>query len=130
MSASFNKVILVGNLTGDPELQYTSNAKARVKFSMAMNRKYKGADGQQQEDVTFVPITVWGNSAEACAKYLSKGSPVMVEGRLRITSYTDEDGNKKKYTEVVAQTVQFLGSRPAFPEAGPDVGDGDNGVPF
>ena len=114
--ASFNRVILIGNLTSDPDLQYTSSGTAKVKFSIAVNRKYKDSSGQMQEDVTFVPITVWGGQAENIATYLSKGRSVMVEGRLRISNY-EKDGEKRKFTEVVAQTVQFLGSKdkPAAP---------------
>ncbi len=110
MAASFNRVILIGNLTGDPDLQYTSKGTARAKFSVAINRKYKGSNGEQQDDVTFVPITVWGRVAEVCAQYLVKGSSVMIEGRLRITSFENEDGEKRKYTEVVGEAIQFLGS--------------------
>ena len=72
--ASFNKVILIGNLTRDPELRYTSGGAAMVNFSLAMNRKYTGGDGETKEEVCFVKITVWGKSAENCGKYLSKGS--------------------------------------------------------
>ena len=109
--AGFNKVILIGNLTADPDLQYTSNGTAKAKFNIAVNRKYKDSSGVLQEDVTFVPITVWGQQAENVSTYLSKGRPVMVEGRLRIHSFENDDGEKRKYTEVVAQSVQFLGGQ-------------------
>ena len=112
MSASLNKVILIGNLTADPELQYTANGTARTRFSIAVNRQYKDRAGQLQEEVTFVPITAWGSQAENCANYLSKGRSVAVEGRLRISSYETQDGEKRKFTEVVAQSVQFLGGAP------------------
>jgi single-strand DNA-binding protein len=125
MPASFNKVILVGNLTRDPDLQYASNATARAKFSVAINRKYKDQSGETQEDVTFVPITVWGKLAEVCAQYLHKGSSAMIEGRLRISSYEDEEGKKRKFTEVVGQTVQFLGGKKDESEP-----DEDEQVPF
>ena len=109
MSASLNKVIMIGNLTADPELQYTSGGTARTKFAIAINRQYKDKSGQLQEDVTFVPIVAWGSQAENCANYLSKGRSVAIEGRLRISSFETQDGQKKKMVEVVAQSVQFLG---------------------
>ena len=109
--SGFNKVILIGNLTADPEMQYTANGTARTKFSIAVNRKYKDSNGEAQEDVTFIPITVWGKQAENASTYLSKGRPVMVEGRLRIASFENEQGEKRKFTEVIAQNIQFLGSR-------------------
>lgn len=112
MSASFNKVILIGNLTADPELQYTASGTARAKFRIAVNRKYKDNSGQLHEDVTFVPIVAWETQAENCANYLSKGQSVAVEGRLRIYSFTDEEGKEVRWFEVVAHNVQFLGGPP------------------
>ncbi len=109
MSASLNRVILIGNLTGDPELRYTPGGTARARFSIAINRQYKDASGQLQEEVTFVPIVTWGSQAENCANYLRKGRSVAVEGRLRIDSFANAEGEKVKITEVVASTVQFLG---------------------
>ena len=110
MAASLNKVILIGNLTGDPELRYTSGGTARTRFSIAVNRQYKDASGQLKEEVTFVPIVTWGPQAENCANYLSKGRSVAVEGRLRIDSFENAEGERRKVVEVVATTVQFLGS--------------------
>jgi len=109
MAASLNRVILIGNLTADPEMRYTPSGTARTRFSIAVNRQYKDATGQLKEDVTFVPIVVWGNQAENCANYLSKGRSVAVEGRLRIDSFENADGERRKVVEVVASTVQFLG---------------------
>ncbi|MEA1870883.1 MAG: single-stranded DNA-binding protein [Candidatus Bipolaricaulota bacterium] len=109
MSASLNKVILIGNLTADPELQYTASGTARTKFRIAINRQYKDKSGQLQEDVTFVPIVAWGSQAENCANYLSKGRSVAIEGRLRIHTFETQEGEKRKMTEVVARNVQFLG---------------------
>lgn len=136
MSASLNKVIMIGNLTSDPELQYTSGGTARTRFSIAINRQYKDKAGQLQEDVTFVPIVAWGSQAENCANYLSKGRSVAVEGRLRIDSFENQDGEKKKVVEVVAQNVQFLGGARQSDGAGtvpvknerPESGDEE--VPF
>ena len=107
--ASFNKVMLMGNLTRDPELRYTSNGSAVTSFGLAVNRKFKQGD-EWKEDVCFVDITVWGKQGENCAEYLSKGRPAFVEGRLQYSTW-ESDGQKKSKLEVVANTVQFLGSR-------------------
>ena len=112
MAASLNKVILIGNLTADPELKYTSSGTARTRFSIAINRQYKDSTGQLQDEVTFIPIVAWGTQAENCAQYLSKGRSVAVEGRLRIYNFTDEEGQEVRWFEVVAQSVQFLGGPP------------------
>ena len=107
--ASFNKVMLMGNLTRDPELRYTSNGSAVTSFGLAINRKFKQGD-EWKEDVCFVDITVWGKQGENCAEYLNKGRPAFVEGRLQYSTW-ESDGQKKSKLEVVANTVQFLGSR-------------------
>ena len=107
--ASFNKVMLMGNLTRDPELRYTSNGAAVTSFGLAVNRKFKQGD-EWKEDVCFVDITVWGKQGENCAEYLSKGRPAFVEGRLQFSTW-ESDGQKKSKLDVVANTVQFLGSR-------------------
>jgi len=107
--AGLNRCVLIGNLTEDPELRYTQSGTARTRFSIAINRRYKGRDGNLQEDTTFVPIVVWGPQAENCANYLSKGRQICVDGRLRIDSFTNEEGERRKVAEVVAESVQFLG---------------------
>jgi len=109
--AALNLVVLIGNLTSDPEMKYTPNGTAKTRFSIAVNRKYKDGSGQIQEEVTYVPIVVWGAQAENCANYLKKGRPVAVEGRLRIDSFDNAEGQKVKVTEVIANTVQFLGGK-------------------
>lgn len=106
--ASFNEVLLMGNLTRDPELKFTSNGNALCKFGLAVNRKYKQGE-EWKEDVCFVDITVWGKQAENCAEYLSKGRPVFLSGRLSFNSWETDDGQKRSKLEVVANTVQFLG---------------------
>lgn len=103
--ASLNSVNLVGRLTKDPSLEYTKSGSARANFTIAVN-SYSGDD----EETTFVPITCWGNQAENSAEYLNKGSQVAIDGRLRISNYEDSDGNNRKWTEVIASSVQFLGS--------------------
>jgi single-strand DNA-binding protein len=117
MAASLNRVILIGNLTADPELRYTPSGTARTRFSIAVNRQFKNATGQLQEETTFVPIVTWGSQAENCANYLSKGRSVAVEGRLRIDSFENAEGERKKIVEVVASTVQFLGGSPRSGDA-------------
>lgn len=108
MARGFNKAILVGNLTRDPELRYTSNQTAVCSFSLAVNRLWRGKNGETQEQVDFIPIVVWGASAENCERYLKKGSAALVEGRISTRSYDDKQGQKRYVTEIVAETVQFL----------------------
>jgi len=116
MAASLNRVILIGNLTADPEMRYTPSGTARTRFSIAINRQYKDSSGNLQEEVTFVPIVVWGSQAENCANYLSKGRSVAVDGRLRIDSFENAEGERRKVVEVVASAVQFLGGAPRSQE--------------
>ena len=129
--ASFNKVMLMGNLTRDPELRYTSNGSAVTSFGLAVNRKFKQGD-EWKEDVCFVDITVWGKQGENCAEYLNKGRPAFVEGRLQYSTW-ESDGQKKSKLEVVANTVQFLGSRgesQGGPPAGQAPASEEDDVPF
>lgn len=111
--ASLNKCLLIGNLTRDPELKYTPRGTAVCKFGLAVGRKFKGQDGQMQEQTTFFNVVVWGKTGESVAKYLAKGRSVFIEGRIEIRDYEDKEGNKRKATEIVADQVQFLGSKPA-----------------
>ena len=123
-----NHVVLIGNLTEDPELRYTQNGTARGRFRIAVNRRYRDREGVLQEEATFVPIVVWGPQAENCANYLNKGRQVAVEGRLRIDSFTPEGEDKPvKVVEVVATNVQFLGGpgSEGRPDAGSSGGQGD-----
>lgn len=108
--ASLNKVMLMGNLTRDPELKYTQGGSPYAKFGLAINRKFKQGD-EWKEDVCFVDITVWGTPAENCCKYLSKGRPAFIEGRLNFNSWQTDAGEKKNKLEVVANNIQFLGSK-------------------
>ncbi len=104
--ASFNKIMLMGNLTRDPELRYTPNGAAVSTLGLAVNHKYKQGD-EWKDEVCFVDITVWGKQAENCAEYLAKGRSVFVEGRLKMNTW-ETDGQKRTKHEVVANTVQFL----------------------
>ena len=107
--ASFNKVMLMGNLTRDPELRYIPSGSAVTSFTVAMNRVYKLQTGEKKEETSFVKVVVWGRMAEICGEYLTKGSPVFVEGRLQSRSWDAPDGQKRSALEVIAQSVQFLG---------------------
>jgi len=108
--ASFNKVILVGNLTRDPELRYTPKGTAVAKIGLAVNRTWKSDTGETKEEVTFVDVDVFGRTAENVGQYMRKGSPILIEGRLRLDTWDDKQtGQKKSKLGVVAETVQFLG---------------------
>lgn len=110
--ASFNKVILIGNLTRDPDLRTTQNGTAICDLGLAVNRRWRDQSGRDQEETTFVDVAVWGRSAENCAQYLQKGAPVLVDGRLRLEQWEDRNGGgKRSRLTVVAEMVQFLGSR-------------------
>ena len=110
--ASFNKVMLIGNLTRDPELRYLPSGQAVATFTLAVNRTYNSQTGEKKEEVSFIRIVVWARTAEICNEYLKKGSPVFVEGRLQSRSWDGPDGNKRSTLEVVAQNVQFLSRAP------------------
>ena len=111
MAGALNKVFLLGNLTRDPELRYTAQGTAVANFSIAVNRSYKASDGEFKKEVNFFKIVVWGKTGENCSNYLSKGRPVLVEGRLQNRNYETQDGQKRTTTEIVADNVQFLGTR-------------------
>jgi single-strand DNA-binding protein len=106
--ASLNKVLLMGNITRDPELRYIPSGSAVTTFTLAMNRVYKLQNGEKKEEVTFVRVVVWGKQAENCKEYLSKGSPVFVEGRIQSRTWDGPDGQKRNATEVIASNIQFL----------------------
>ena len=105
--ATMNKVFLIGNLTRDPEVSYLPSGKALAKIRLAINNKYKLASGEEREETCFVNVVVWGKQAEACGQYLSKGSPLLVEGRLKYDEW-EKDGVKHNRLEVVADRTQFI----------------------
>ena len=105
---SFNKIIIVGNLGKDPELRYTPQGVAVCSFSMATNEKRKDKTGELQDITTWFKVTLWRNQAENAAKYLTKGSPVYIEGRLRIEEWTDRDNNRRYTLDVQATDMQFI----------------------
>ncbi|MBI2009308.1 single-stranded DNA-binding protein [Candidatus Saccharibacteria bacterium] len=109
MARSFNQVTLMGNLTRDPELRTTPNGQSVCGFSLALNRSYKGSDGEWKEMTDFIDIVAWGPLGERVAQYLTKGRPALVSGRLQSRSW-EQDGQKRSKVEVVANDVTFLGS--------------------
>ena len=108
--ASYNKVLLMGNLTKDPELRYTPQGTAVVNLRMAVNRKYRTKEQELKEEVCFITAVVWNKQAETCNQYLHKGSSVFVEGRLQSRSWEDNTGAKRSVIEVRAERVQFMGA--------------------
>lgn len=127
MARSFNQVTLMGNLTRDPELRTTPNGQSVCSFSLALNRSYKGADGNWQEATDFIDIVAWGPLGERVAQYLTKGRPALVSGRLQSRSW-EQEGQKRSKVEVVAQDVTFLGGAPGGSAGGGGGNDG-NGAP-
>ncbi|MDR3458342.1 MAG: single-stranded DNA-binding protein [Verrucomicrobiae bacterium] len=117
--ASFNKVILMGNLTRDPELRYTPKGMAIAKIGVAVNRVWTNEAGEKKEEVTFVDVDVFGRTAENVGQYMRKGRPILIEGRLRLDQWDDKQtGAKRSKLGVVAETVQFLGGAPGAGEGG------------
>ena len=111
--ASFNKVILLGNLTRDPEVRYTPKGTAVTELGMAVNRVYTAENGEKREETTFVDVTLWGRTAEIAGEYLKKGRPVFIEGRLQLDTWDDkQSGQKRSKLKVVGEGLQLLGGRP------------------
>lgn len=108
MARSFNQVILMGNLTRDPELRQTPNGQNVCSFSLALNRSYKSSSGEWQEATDYIDVVAWGPLGERVAQYLTKGRPALVNGRLQSRSW-EQDGQKRSKVEVIAQDVTFLG---------------------
>ncbi len=156
--ANFNKVILAGNLTRDPQLSYLPSQTPVCEFGMAINRRWRGANGEQREETCFVDCRCYGKQAETFSQYMSKGQPVLVEGRLQFDTWEGPDGQKRSKHRVFVQNFQFLGAprggapqrgggpeeqqprRPApprqpaqaseEPEAAPDYEQGGDDIPF
>ena len=111
MALQLNRVLLAGNLTRDPQVRFVSTDRAVASFGLAINRRYKTADGQPKEETTFVDVEAWGRTAELVGQYLTKGRSCFIEGRLRLDSWEDKkDGQKRSKLVVVADNVQFLDS--------------------
>ena len=109
--ANINRVVLVGNLTRDPELRHTPSGTPVCKLRIAVNTRQKDAQGNWGDKPNYFDVTVWGNQGESCAQFLSKGRPVGVDGRLDWREWEAQDGTKRQAVEIIADTVQFLGSR-------------------
>lgn len=114
--ANYNRVILAGNLTRDPELRYIPSGQPVANFSVAINRNYITQSGERREETSFIPIVVWRKQAETCNQYLRKGSPVLVEGKLQQRSWETQDGQRRSIIEVVADRVVFLGGAKLPPQ--------------
>jgi single-strand DNA-binding protein len=109
--ANFNKVLLMGNLTRDPEVRYTPKGTAIATIGLAVNRVWTTESGEKKEEVTFVDVDVWGRQAETIGQYMSKGRPLFVEGRLKLDQWDDkESGQKRSKLKVVCESFQFLGA--------------------
>jgi single-strand DNA-binding protein len=108
---NLNQVMIMGNLTRDPELRYTPNNTAVANIGIAVNRKWRNQEGQSQEETTFVDCEAWGRTAEVMNEYLRKGRPVYVQGRLRLDQWQDKEGNNRSKLKVVVENFQFLDSR-------------------
>lgn len=122
--AGINKVILIGNLGKDPELRYTPGGQATASFTLATTERWTDKNGQRQEKTEWHNIVAWAKLAELVNQYLKKGRSAYVEGKITYRSWDDRDGNKKYRTEIVAQTIQFLGSGPGGAGAGSGPGNG------
>jgi single-strand DNA-binding protein len=139
MAANFNRVILAGNLTRDPQLRYLPSNTAVCEFGLATNRRYRDRDGNTKEEVCFVDISAWGRQGEVINQYMTKGRSILIEGRLKFDSWTAQDGQKRNKLTVVAENFQFIGGgrdgngggdRGGRPEPGPaDDRGGDYGGP-
>lgn len=128
--SSLNRVMLIGNLTRDPEVRTTPKGVSVADLGLAINRNYTTESGEKREDVTFVDVVVWGKVAENAGRYLSKGRPIFVEGRLQLDTWQDkESGENRQRLRVVAERLQFLGSPPgaATERTGRDDSGGSGG---
>jgi single-strand DNA-binding protein len=123
--ASLNSVFLIGNLTRDPELKFVPGGTAVANLRLAVNERYRDSNGEMKDITCFLTVVVWGKLAESCSQYLSKGSPLFVEGTLQSRSWQTQDGQKRNVLEVRAKRVQFLGKGPGKnqDDQNQDIGD-------
>lgn len=136
--ASYNKILLLGNLTRDPQLSYTPNQTAVVDFGLATNRKWTGQDGSQREETCFIDCRAFGRPAETINKYLTKGRSVFIEGRLTFDSWTAQDGTKRSRHRVTVESFQFLSGSGSDSQGSQSAGSGsdenlpvsDDDIPF
>jgi len=122
--ASYNKVMLIGNLTRDPEIKYTPKGTAIADIGLAVNRNYTTDSGEKREEVTFIDVTLWGRVAEIVGEYCKKGRPLFVEGRLQLDTWDDKaTGQKRSKLKVVGENIQLLGSREGASGGGGEHGE-------
>ena len=115
--ANYNKVILIGNLTRDPEMSFLPSKTAVTELGLAINRKWKDQQGEQKEETCFIDCRAYGKQAETLKQYVKKGSPLLVEGRLQLDSWEGQDGKKRSKHRVIVERFQFLGKQDAQPQA-------------
>ncbi|MDO4583627.1 MAG: single-stranded DNA-binding protein [Planctomycetia bacterium] len=108
--ASYNRVILLGNLTRDPDLKYTPSGMAVCEIGLAVNDRRRTPEGEWVEEATFIDVTLWGKTAETCSQYMQKGSPILIEGRLKLDTW-EQEGQKRSKLRVVGERMQMVGSR-------------------
>jgi len=121
--ASYNKVLLMGNLTRDPELRFTASNQPVAQIGLAMNRHYTSATGEKKEETTFVDCEAWGRTAELINQYFSKGRPIFIEGRIKLDQWEDQQGQKRSRHKIVIESFQFVDSK------GGDGGSGERSAP-
>lgn len=127
--ATYNKVLIMGNLTRDPELKQTPSNQSVAQIGIAMNRKFKDREGTMREETTFVDCEAWGRTAEVMAQYLTKGKPVFVEGRLKLDQWQDKDGNNRSKLKVVIESFQFIDSKGGQSSTPPAAGAATSAAP-
>ncbi len=120
--ANLNRVMIIGRLGQDPEMRFTANGTAVTTFSVAINRRFSGQDGERREETEWVRVVAWARLAEQASQYLTKGRSVYVDGRLQTRKWEDQQGNPRSTTEVVAQTIEFLDRASGAPYDGDDAG--------
>ena len=127
--ANLNKVMLIGNLTRDPEVRYTPKGTAVAELGLAINRVYSAENGEKREETTFVDVTLWGRTAEIAGEYLKKGRPVFIEGRLQLDTWDDKtSGQKRSKLKVVGEGLQLIGAKPGT-GGGSDAGESSQSGP-
>ena len=124
---NLNKVMLMGNLTRDPELRYTPSNTAVVNLGLAINRRWRNQQGEQQEETSFIDCEAWGRTAEVINQYLKKGRPIFIEGRLKLDQWQDKDGGNRSKLKVVVENFQFVDSRGGGGEGGGEGGKFNRG---
>jgi single-strand DNA-binding protein len=122
MSRGLNKVMIIGHLGREPEMRYTPSGRPVTSFSLAVTRAWNAPDGERREETEWFNVVAWGNLAEICKQYLTKGQQVYIEGRLQSRRWEDQEGRKHSATEVVANEMIMLGERPARPSTGESAG--------